>query len=464
MSMNNELWQKVLNFDFDGPGDYTFSIRLAKENHWTRNFTQQALLEYRKFMYLAATSGSMVSPSEIVDVVWHQHLIFTQSYTEFCNLLSKQIQHIPSTHNKQEADTFTRAKEHTTRQYNSVFGAQPKGIWHNHSMLQSLNLPQSNTSIQSFLMLAVPLTVLLLIPAYLLLRPVYVHLNNPGFIIGMIIIAAVLFFTLKYYYDTRYLQRMIDAAEADSFIHRLHPYEVTYLKTGNSNAVLNGCLGELLHEELTEIDHQGYFTVPENRPANEPHMQQAMNTIAQYGGISHKALLEELGQKSIFGNIERSMEAVNTHVLGSKKFMRLFLINYILMAVPAVLIYVRIITGYLRDKPIDFIVIAGLAYTVGTVMYLRLLIQNPLRKVIPQHYLTRVIPKDELRRDWQWHYVAEGPALFPAAFLAMAYPNYNTNSGSWGDGGSAGCGSSCGGGGDGGGSCGGGCGGCGGGD
>jgi uncharacterized protein (TIGR04222 family) len=463
MSMNNELWQKILDFDFDGPGDYTFSIRLAKENHWTRNFTQQALLEYRKFMYLAATSGSMVSPSEIVDVVWHQHLIFTQSYTDFCTLLGKQIQHIPSTHNKQEADTFKRAKEHTTRQYNSVFGTQPKAIWHNNTMLQSLNLPQSNKSIQGFLMLAVPLTVLLLIPAYLILRPVFVQINNPGFMIGVVVLAAAIFFTLKYYYNNRYLQRMIDEAEADSFIHSLHPYEVAYLKTGNSNAVLNGCLGELLHEELTEIDHQGYFTVPENRPANEPHMQQAMNKIAEYGGISHRALLEELRQKPIFGNIERGMEAVNSHVLQSRKFLRLFLINYLLMAVPAVLIYVRIVTGYLRDKPITFMLFAGFIFTALTVMHLRLLLQNPLSKTITRHYLTTVVTKDEIRRDWQWRYVAEGPALLSAAFLAMAYPNYNTNSGNWGDGGSSGCGSSCGGD-SGGGSCGGGCGGCGGGD
>ena len=101
--MNQELWNKVLAFNFDNPSsEYGFSIRLASENCWTREFTDQAILEYKKFMYLAATSEFMVSPSEIVDEVWHKHLIFTQSYQEFCGILGKQIQHVPSTHDKGE--------------------------------------------------------------------------------------------------------------------------------------------------------------------------------------------------------------------------------------------------------------------------------------------------------------------------------------------------------------------------
>ena len=83
--MNKQLLNEVLAFSFDGEfSEYGFSTRLAKENSWTKNFTEQAILEYKKFMYLAATANAMVSPSEIVDIVWHQHLIFTQSYKKFC--------------------------------------------------------------------------------------------------------------------------------------------------------------------------------------------------------------------------------------------------------------------------------------------------------------------------------------------------------------------------------------------
>jgi len=89
--MKSALWTKILQFDFDEPlSEYGFSTRLAHENRWTKHFTEQAIVEYKKFMYLAATSNFMVSPSEIVDVVWHQHLIFTQSYQDFCKPIGKQ--------------------------------------------------------------------------------------------------------------------------------------------------------------------------------------------------------------------------------------------------------------------------------------------------------------------------------------------------------------------------------------
>src|SRR5688572_11622441 len=119
----NESFKKILAFDFDQPlSEYGFSTRLARENYWTLDSTQKAILEYKKFMYLAATSPNMVAPSKAVDVVWHQHLVFTQSYTDFCALLGKTIQHIPSTKNRFEEDKFRQAKLRTLELYKAEFG------------------------------------------------------------------------------------------------------------------------------------------------------------------------------------------------------------------------------------------------------------------------------------------------------------------------------------------------------
>jgi hypothetical protein len=71
----------------------------------------------------------MISPSEIVDVVWHQHLIFSQSYETFCALLGKKIAHIPSTHSKNESAKFKLAKDRTQRLYAENFGSQPAEFW-----------------------------------------------------------------------------------------------------------------------------------------------------------------------------------------------------------------------------------------------------------------------------------------------------------------------------------------------
>jgi hypothetical protein len=95
---------KTLAFDLDAPpSEYGFSTRLINENFWTNDFAEKAIREYKKFMYLAATSDLMVSPSPVIDTVWHQHLIFTQSYSDLCGLLGRFIQHVPSTHNQEDA-------------------------------------------------------------------------------------------------------------------------------------------------------------------------------------------------------------------------------------------------------------------------------------------------------------------------------------------------------------------------
>lgn len=454
--MNNELWQQILKFDFDGAGDYPFSVRLAKENHWSKNFTQQALLEYRKFMYLAATSGQMVSPSEIVDAVWHQHLIYTESYRELCKILGKDIQHIPSTHNPQEAEKFHKAKEHTTQVYDEAFGTQPKEIWGKHTMLQSLNLVTHNKTIPEILFTLIPLTLLALPAAFFILKPVYIHINNPYFMIGMIIFTVAIFVYLKMVYNPRRLESIITKADKDSFVNNLHPFEVAYLKTGEMGAAVNGCLGELLHEDLAEIDNEGFFSVTENRQVKDPYLQQAINTIGPFSGIKHTRLLEELSVKSLFTNIARSMDDFVNHVRGSKKFFRLFVVNYIVAALPAVLLLTRIFTGYSRGKSVEHVFFFSIMVIGYGYIHLKQLYTGAMRKPITRYYLDKMVSKEEQRDDWQWRYIAQGPALLSAVLLTVAYPNYDANSGTGG----SGCGSSCGGGG----SCGGGCGGCGGGD
>ncbi len=177
--MNHEHWDKILAFDFDDPpSEYGFSTRLANENSWTATFTTEAILEYKKFMYLAATNDFMVSPSEIVDIVWHQHLIFTQSYQTFCVILGKQIQHIPSTHNKSEFEKFKAAKERTANYYVNEFGHQPKNIWEFNNMFDSLNLKKAKFKIRTFIISGIILALGLLFPAYSLLKPIYLKIET----------------------------------------------------------------------------------------------------------------------------------------------------------------------------------------------------------------------------------------------------------------------------------------------
>ena len=90
--METVAWEKILAFEIGSKNlDYSFGIRLGIENKWSLQFTQNAITEYKKFMFLASVSDEMVSPSPVVDEVWHLHLLDSKSYSDFCKLLGKKI-------------------------------------------------------------------------------------------------------------------------------------------------------------------------------------------------------------------------------------------------------------------------------------------------------------------------------------------------------------------------------------
>ena len=75
------LYRQILAFRFDEKlGDTIFVQQLVKENGWAVEYANRVVLEYKRFMFLAAVAGHPVSPSEPVDKVWHLHVTDTKSY------------------------------------------------------------------------------------------------------------------------------------------------------------------------------------------------------------------------------------------------------------------------------------------------------------------------------------------------------------------------------------------------
>jgi hypothetical protein len=252
--MNKELWSRILQFDLDSPpGEYGFSTRLAKEHYWTKTFTAQAILEYKKFMYLAAVSEFMVSPSGVVDIVWHQHLIYTQSYQDFCALIGKQVQHVPSTRNKDEAEKFRQAKERTNKLYLNNFGQPPKNIWDYNGMYESLNLEKARFRLRTVINAGIVLAFLLIIPFYFLLRPVYLQIDNPYFITGFAVLIGVSFIALELLNRKR-LAQIISYFNLDCFVYHLEPLELVYLKKEKLSHVINGVMNQLVNDEVITVN------------------------------------------------------------------------------------------------------------------------------------------------------------------------------------------------------------------
>ncbi len=128
MPSNSDLWQRIQGFEIDNPSDeLPFSSRLARENGWSREKALEAIDEYRKFIYLICVSASPLTPSEVVDQVWHLHLVYTRSYwKDFCEgVLGRPIHHEPTRGGELQALRFREQYAQTRALYEAEFGGLP---------------------------------------------------------------------------------------------------------------------------------------------------------------------------------------------------------------------------------------------------------------------------------------------------------------------------------------------------
>jgi uncharacterized membrane protein YgcG len=127
-AFDTELWARIAAFEFDPPdAKLTFAIRLARETGWTPAFAEQAIHEYRRFLYLAVRAGHPVTPSQEVDEVWHLHLMYTRHYWGvLCReVLQYDLHHGPSLGGAAESAKYHDWYDRTLESYTRVFEAAP---------------------------------------------------------------------------------------------------------------------------------------------------------------------------------------------------------------------------------------------------------------------------------------------------------------------------------------------------
>lgn len=418
--MNKELWNSIKDFKFDQiDEEYGFTIRLASENYWTKEFTNLAILEYRKFMYMAATSDRMVSPSEVVDKVWHLHIVYTQSYQKFCELLGKNIQHIPSTHKRGEFKKFNLAKQRTRDVYRSNFGEQPKNIWENYDMFQSLNLTKSKHKLRTLIIVAIAIFIALIIPFFLLLKPIVRTIGNPDFIIYLLVSTAVILFSLELF-NVRQLKKITKSFDKDSFIFKLNAFELVYLKTQNIANVIHGHINQLFLKDYTYLKSEQ--TIGANKNSTHKLNREELiiyDIVNEDGSTSFPSLIKALRNKPIFSNAQNSMDAFKKYFLKSKKFATLFLINFAVISSIIMVSFVRLSLGFIRGKPIGFIFALTAILCFLMYFFLNRLTLQVCKETIPNIYKYELLTEDQKNDDWQWSYFLIGTMALSSGLATL---------------------------------------------
>jgi hypothetical protein len=145
-----ELWLKISNYHFDqlvptnlwdeiaakfgGQNPFTkaFADKLSRKLNWKKVFALKAIWEYKKFVYMGVISDFSVTPSKVIDQVWHEHLLFSSGYRKFC----KEVIRYDFDHNPElvsvvsQTEVFQSQYYHTIELYKKEFGHEPPHeIW-----------------------------------------------------------------------------------------------------------------------------------------------------------------------------------------------------------------------------------------------------------------------------------------------------------------------------------------------
>ena len=120
------LLSRILGFEIDPPEQPgAFLERLVAETGWTTAEAHSTILEYRRFLYLAAVSTNGATPSRKIDEVWHQHLLFTRNYERMCReAIGRTLHHDPGTSAADE-ERYRQLYLDTLASYEREFGVPP---------------------------------------------------------------------------------------------------------------------------------------------------------------------------------------------------------------------------------------------------------------------------------------------------------------------------------------------------
>ena len=148
--MKKELWLRLKNYHFDGlvpphlldhvtaafggadASTKAFANKLARKLGWKAPFAHQAIWEYKKFVYLGMVSDFPVTPPKVIDQVWHEHLLFSRAYREFCrDVLGRDFDHNPElVPSANQTSVFEAQYEKTLDLYAAEFDMEPpRAIW-----------------------------------------------------------------------------------------------------------------------------------------------------------------------------------------------------------------------------------------------------------------------------------------------------------------------------------------------
>ena len=117
---HNQLAQQIVD---DNP---LIIKKIMSATNLSSQKSNQLLVEVIKFLDLIIISGQRLTPSYLVDQAWHELILFTHYYKNFCeHTLGRFIHHHPGGSQTENQENFNK----TLNLYSQQWGDPPPQFW-----------------------------------------------------------------------------------------------------------------------------------------------------------------------------------------------------------------------------------------------------------------------------------------------------------------------------------------------
>lgn len=119
------LMDRIMSYDHPA-----LCERMEVKYGWDKEKTDELFGEMKKFLYLCATNDGAMAPPEDIDEIWHNFILFTGDYADFCrDQVGIFLHHQPLTQ-AQRAQSDGSMIENTLAAAKRVFGDDlPEKYW-----------------------------------------------------------------------------------------------------------------------------------------------------------------------------------------------------------------------------------------------------------------------------------------------------------------------------------------------
>ena len=101
--------------------------KLKKHYEHEREEAELLVREAKRYVYLAHVNDYPVVPSEEIDHAWHEMILITKSYHDFCNTLcGEYVHHVPSSPEELASESYGESiwekYRETQKRYEELYG------------------------------------------------------------------------------------------------------------------------------------------------------------------------------------------------------------------------------------------------------------------------------------------------------------------------------------------------------